>query len=71
VFLLCDFDDQPGLTGSSRIVPVTAHAAFDKGAAYMGIKVHEVPVDPATRQVNLKRVRRAMFVLLFPILSFT
>ena len=42
---------------------MTAHAAFDKGAAYMGVKVHEVPVDPVTRQVNLKRVRRAMFVL--------
>ena len=55
----------------SRIVPATAHAAFDKGAAYMGVKVHEVPVDPATRRVNLKCVRRAMFVLLFPFLSLT
>ena len=43
-----------------RVVPVTAHAAFDKGAAYLGIKVHTIPVDPETRQVNLKRVRRAM-----------
>lgn len=62
VFFLCVFDDQ-WLTVSCRIVPVTAHAAFDKGAAYMGVKVHEVPVDPVTRQVNLKRVRRAMFVV--------
>lgn len=56
------FDSLSWLTASSRIVPVTAHAAFDKGAAYMGVKVHEVPVDPVTRQVNLKRVRRAMSV---------
>lgn len=41
---------------------MTAHAAFDKGAAYMGVKVHEIPVDPVTRKANLKRVRRAMSV---------
>ena len=50
-----------------RIVPATAHAAFDKGAAYMGIKLHEIPVDPVTRKVNLSRVRRAMFVIHLPI----
>lgn len=43
-----------------RVVPVTAHAAFDKGAAYLGIKVHTIPVDPETRRVNIKRVKRAM-----------
>ena len=50
---------------------MTAHASFDKGAAYLGVKIHEVPVDPATRKVNLKSVRRAMFVLLicFPIIT--
>lgn len=47
---------------------MTAHAAFDKGAAYMGIKLREVPVDPVTRKVNLKRVRRAMFVIPLPFL---
>ena len=46
--------------GLNRVVPVTAHAAFDKGAAYLGIKVHTIPVDPETRRVNLRRVRRAM-----------
>ncbi|KAF8445009.1 pyridoxal phosphate-dependent transferase [Boletus edulis BED1] len=49
-----------GITEPEMIIPVTAHAAFDKGGAYMGVKVHEVPVDPMTRQVNLSRVRRAM-----------
>ena len=43
-----------------RIVPASAHAAFDKGAAYLKIKLHTIPVDPITRQVDLARVKRAM-----------
>ena len=49
-----------GLVGD-RVVPASAHAAFDKAAAYFKIKLHSIPVDPATRRVNLKRVRRAMY----------
>ncbi|KAJ8596595.1 PLP-dependent transferase [Rhizopogon salebrosus TDB-379] len=49
-----------GITEPEMIIPATAHAAFDKGAAYMNIKVHMVPVDPLTRKVNIKRVRRAI-----------
>ncbi|KZT71772.1 PLP-dependent transferase [Daedalea quercina L-15889] len=45
-----------GIREPEMIVPVTAHAAFDKGAAYLGIKVHTIPVDPDTRQVNIKRL---------------
>lgn len=45
-----------------RIVPSSAHAAFDKGGAYFKIKVHVIPVDPITRKVNIKRVKRAMCV---------
>ena len=43
-----------------RIIPVTAHAAFDKASAYFKIKLHWIAVDPVTRQVDLKQVRRAM-----------
>ena len=43
-----------------RIVPISAHAAFDKGAAYMGIKVHTIPINQETRQVDLKLVARAI-----------
>jgi sphinganine-1-phosphate aldolase len=43
-----------------RIVPASAHAAFDKAAAYFNIKLHSIPVDTETRQVDMKRVRRAM-----------
>ena len=42
---------------------MTVHAAFDNGTAVFGVKVHEVPVDPVMRQVDLRGVRRAMFVL--------
>ena len=43
-----------------RVVPISAHAAFDKGAAYLGIKVHTIPIHPETRQVDIKRVARAI-----------
>ena len=44
------------------VIPSSAHAAFDKGAAYLKIKVHVVPVDSYTRKVDLKQVKRAMSV---------
>ncbi|KAF9643173.1 PLP-dependent transferase [Thelephora ganbajun] len=49
-----------GITEPEMVVPASAHAAFDKGAAYMKIKLHSIPVDPITRQVDLARVRRAI-----------
>ncbi|KAK0476839.1 sphinganine-1-phosphate aldolase [Armillaria novae-zelandiae] len=49
-----------GITEPEMIVPASAHAAFDKGAAYLKIKVHLIPVDRYTRQVDLKRVKRAI-----------
>lgn len=45
---------------TDSVVPASAHAAFDKGAAYLKVKVHTIPVNPKTRQVDLKRVARAM-----------
>ncbi|PSR73222.1 hypothetical protein PHLCEN_2v10943 [Hermanssonia centrifuga] len=49
-----------GITEPEIVVPASAHAAFDKGAAYLKIKVHTIPVDPVTRKVDLKHVSRAM-----------
>ncbi|KAF8187467.1 pyridoxal phosphate-dependent transferase [Pholiota molesta] len=49
-----------GIKAPEMIVSTTAHAAFDKGAAYLGIKVHTIPLDPYTRQINLKLVKRAI-----------
>jgi sphinganine-1-phosphate aldolase len=42
------------------VVPASVHAAFDKAAAYFNIKLHSIPVDPESRQVDLKLVRRAI-----------
>ncbi|KAJ7451720.1 pyridoxal phosphate-dependent transferase [Mycena galericulata] len=49
-----------GITEPEIIVPSSAHAAFDKGAAYLQIKVHSVPINPFTRKVDLKAVKRAI-----------
>ncbi|KAI0829854.1 PLP-dependent transferase [Trametes gibbosa] len=49
-----------GITEPEMVVPISAHAAFDKGAAYLGIKVHTIPVHPETRQVDVKHVARAI-----------
>lgn len=46
----------------SRIIPSSAHAAFDKAGHYFHIKIVHVPVDPITRQVNVSRMKRAMYV---------
>jgi sphinganine-1-phosphate aldolase len=42
------------------VVPVSAHAAFEKAAAYFKIQLRSVPVDRETRQVDLKAVKRAI-----------
>ncbi|KAJ7594522.1 pyridoxal phosphate-dependent transferase [Mycena floridula] len=52
--------DVKGITEPEMVIPASAHAAFDKGAAYLKIKVHTVPVDPYTRKVDMKRVKRAI-----------
>ncbi|KAF7428001.1 hypothetical protein PC9H_007219 [Pleurotus ostreatus] len=49
-----------GITEPEMIIPSSAHAAFDKGAAYLKIKYHTIPVDPYTRKVDMKRVKRAI-----------
>jgi sphinganine-1-phosphate aldolase len=36
------------ITEPEIVVPITAHAAFDKACAYFGIKLRHIPVDPVT-----------------------
>jgi hypothetical protein len=38
-------------------VPITAHAAFDKAAHFFRIRIHHVPVDPHTKQVNTRLLK--------------
>ena len=47
-----------GVTEPEMVVPVTAHAGFDKAAYYFGIKIHHVELDPVTYKVDLKKVER-------------
>ncbi|KAF8692318.1 hypothetical protein AX14_002590 [Amanita brunnescens Koide BX004] len=49
-----------GITEPEIIVPETAHAAFDKGASYLRVKAHVIPVHYVTRRVDIKRVKRAI-----------
>jgi hypothetical protein len=41
-------------------VPVTIHAAFDKGAHYFGVKIIHIPVDAVTGQVDIVKMERAI-----------
>ncbi|KAI5116500.1 hypothetical protein M0805_009925 [Coniferiporia weirii] len=49
-----------GIKEPEMVVPISAHAAFDKAAAYLKIKLHTIPVDFETRKVNISRVKRAI-----------
>ncbi|GFR80609.1 sphingosine-1-phosphate lyase 1 [Elysia marginata] len=42
------------------IVPVSAHAAFDKAANYFHMKITHIPVDEQTRKVDLNALKRAI-----------
>lgn len=47
-----------GTTKPEMIIPITAHAGFDKASYYFGIKLHHVKVDPVTYKVDLKEVKK-------------
>ncbi len=49
-----------GITEPEIIVGASAHAAFNKAAAYFKIKLITVPVDRISRKVNLAHVARAI-----------
>jgi len=50
--------DTRGVEIGEILVPVTAHAAFDKSADILGIRIRHVPVDDVTRRVDLKAMKR-------------
>ncbi|XP_064614038.1 sphingosine-1-phosphate lyase 1-like [Liolophura sinensis] len=47
-----------GIKHPEMLCPVTAHAAFDKAAAFFRIKMVHVPVDPETQVVDVRAMRR-------------
>jgi len=42
------------------VVPVTAHAAFDKASSMLDIYLRKVPVDPITQKADLKQMKKAI-----------
>ena len=50
--------EEKGITEPELIMPETAHAAFNKGAHYFGVKVITAPVDPVTTLVDLDFVEQ-------------
>jgi sphinganine-1-phosphate aldolase len=51
--------EKKGITDPEIVIPVSAHAAFDKGAQYFGITIIHVPVDDDGR-VNIKKVANSI-----------
>ena len=51
--------EKKGITKPEMIVPVTAHAAFDKASQYFNIKIIRVPIDSDFR-ADVETVRKAI-----------
>jgi sphinganine-1-phosphate aldolase len=51
--------DQKKITRPEMVVPVTAHAAFEKAAAYFKIKLRRIPVD-AEYKADVAEARKAV-----------
>jgi len=49
-----------GVEHPEMIVPVTAHAAFDKAASYFCIKIIHIGIDEVTRKVDVAAMKRAI-----------
>lgn len=47
-----------GIMQPEVIAPVTVHAGIDKACDYFGMRLHKVPLDPNTFQVDTRQVRR-------------
>jgi sphinganine-1-phosphate aldolase len=54
------FAQQKGVSEPEMVVAASAHAAVYKAASYFGIRLVRVPVDPASLQMDLRAVRRAV-----------
>lgn len=52
--------DTRGISMPEIIVPVTAHSAFDKAAQYLKLRVRSIKVNPQTRTVDMKAMKRAI-----------
>ncbi|XP_015929132.1 sphingosine-1-phosphate lyase [Parasteatoda tepidariorum] len=65
IFLVCkayrDYAKfEKGIRDPNMVIPITAHAGFDKAAHMLKIKVKHVPFDPETTKVNMKAMKKAI-----------
>ncbi|VDP22514.1 unnamed protein product [Soboliphyme baturini] len=49
-----------GIKCPEMLVPVSAHAAFDKAAELFGIKIRHVPLHPKTLKVDIHEMRKML-----------
>lgn len=47
-----------GIKKPEIVMPVTAHAAFDKAAQYLNIKIRAVPLDPESFTVSIQAMKK-------------
>lgn len=52
--------DIKGIKRPEMIVPITAHAAFDKAAQYFNIKIHYIPVNPQSFTVSIQAMKKSI-----------
>merc|ERR1711872_714455 len=50
--------DEKGIEITEMLVPVTAHAAFDKAADILGMKIKHIPVDEVTKRVKVETMKK-------------
>ncbi|XP_054719039.1 sphingosine-1-phosphate lyase-like [Uloborus diversus] len=65
IFLVCkayrDFARfEKGIKSPNMVIPVTAHAAFDKAAHMLKIQVKHVKFDPKTTKVDIRAMKKAI-----------
>ncbi|XP_055346245.1 sphingosine-1-phosphate lyase 1-like [Paramacrobiotus metropolitanus] len=64
IFMACkayrDYALARGIKKPVMVVPVTAHAAFEKSADYLCMGVRKIPMDSTTCQVNLRAMKKAI-----------
>ncbi|KAG7158655.1 Sphingosine-1-phosphate lyase 1-like [Homarus americanus] len=46
-----------GVKSPEMLVPVSAHAAFDKGAQLLSMRIRHVPLDPITMKVDMNAMK--------------
>ncbi|XP_045595073.2 sphingosine-1-phosphate lyase [Procambarus clarkii] len=46
-----------GIKSPEMLVPASSHAAFDKGAQLLSVRIKHVPIDPVTMKVDMKAMK--------------